>query len=202
MDGVLVECVHDGTRPRRDLRWVLTPGRCRLLSPFCAIPAKIAAHRALRGQTHDFVNNDQHTSAMIRIREGVASVGGSVITTREIPPRYQMPFGFALVTTTPRAVAPSSDGTFPVSTYLVSHDLANAKSPFSLPCTTTIPSMEDDDTAAAFLSASLHTRMASSKWEQDRRTSVTPMASDVSCSETANRDNLEMSLFALLERDT
>jgi hypothetical protein len=44
--------------------------------------------------------------------------------------------------------------------------------------------------------------MASSKWEQDRRTSVTPMASDVSCSETANRDNLEMSLFALLERDT
>jgi hypothetical protein len=64
-----------------------------------------------------------------------------------------------------------------------------------------IPSM-DAAAPPAFLSASLHTRMTSRKREQVRRTSVTPIASDVSCSETANRDNLEMSLFPLVEHNT
>jgi len=55
--------------------------------------------------------------------------------------------------------------------------------------------------ATAFLSVSfLHTRMTSRKREQVRCTSVTPMASDVSCNETVNKDNLEMSLFPLLEQ--
>jgi ribosome-interacting GTPase 1 len=55
--------------------------------------------------------------------------------------------------------------------------------------------------APAFLSVSfLHTRMTSRKRQQDRCTSVTPMASDVSCNETVNKDNLEMSLFPLLEQ--
>ena len=106
-------------------------------------------------------------------------------------PRYHLP---------PR-VAPSSDGMFPVSTYRVSHDLANAKSLFTCPCAATIPSM-DAAAPPVFLSASLRTRMTSRKWEQDRRTSVTPIASDVSCNETANKDNLEMSLFPLLDRNT
>ena len=112
-------------------------------------------------------------------------------------PRYQL-----LIATIPPAVAapprvaPLSGGTFPVSTYLVSHDLANAKSLFSRPCTAMIPSM-DAAGPPALLSASFHTRMTSRKRIQDCRTSVTPMASDVSCIETASRDNLEMSLFTL-----
>ena len=67
-----------------------------------------------------------------------------------------------------------------------------------------IPFMDDPTPAPppALLSVSFHTRMTSRKWEQDCRTSVTPMASDVSCSETANKDNLEMSLFPLLEHNT
>ena len=59
-----------------------------------------------------------------------------------------------------------------------------------------------DAPAPSFLSVSFHIRMTSRKREQDSRTSVTPMASDVSCSETANNDNLEVSLFPLLEYNT
>ena len=121
------------------------------------------------------------------------------------PPHHQLLFGSALVATTPAIPAPrvdpSSGGTFPVSTYLVSHDFANAKSPFSRPCNAMIPSM-DAPAPPAFLSVSFHTRMTSRKREQDCRTSVTPMASDVSCNETANKDNLETSLFHLLEHIT
>jgi hypothetical protein len=121
----------------------------------------------------------------------------SLVTTRAhtliatIPPAIASP---------PR-VAPSSGGTFPVSTYLDSHDLASAKSLFSRPSAVTIPSV-DAAGPPALLSASFHTRITSRKRVQDCRTSVTPKASEVSCSETANRDNLEMSLFNLLEHNT
>ncbi len=122
-------------------------------------------------------------------------------------PHYQLLFGSALAAIPPAAVAPprvdpSFGGTFPVSTYLVSHDLANAKSLFSRPCAAMIPSMDAPASLPAFLSVSLLIRMLSRRREQDCRTSVTPMASDVSCSETANKDNMEMSLFPLLEHNT
>lgn len=93
-----------------------------------------------------------------------------------------------------------SSGTFPVSAYLVSQDLAIMKSVFSCSCAAIIPSV---DPAPAFLSGavwvsvSLHTRMTSRRREHDRSTSVTPMPIDVSCSETANSDSLGRSLFLL-----
>jgi len=140
------------------------------------------------------------TCSMLRSHHFVRMIGGQVLRDY-----HQLPFASALVAATPQAITapprvdPSSGGTFPVSTYLVSHDLANPKSLFSRPSTAMIPSM-DAPAPPAFLSVSFHTRMASRKREQDCRTSVTPMASDVSCSETANKDNLEMSLFPLLEQ--
>jgi hypothetical protein len=90
-----------------------------------------------------------------------------------------------------------SSGTFPVSTYLASHDLAIAKSLFSCPCAATIPSM---DAAPPSFSVSAHALMTLRRREHDRCTSLTPMATEVSCSEVANSDKLGMSLFPLYAR--
>lgn len=106
------------------------------------------------------------------------------------------PMGQALppiaTVTMPRAV-PSS-GILPVSTYLVSQDLATAKWLLSWPSTAIISSM---DPVFLLPVSSLHMRMVCWRRKHDCHTSVTPMASDVSCSETANSDKLGMSWFSL-----